>query len=104
MTDISEELREAVARAIATEHYADRFDKPRGDEHVQMNVEANWQTWLIYADSIIRAVAPLIAAQEQERCIKALDDDMGHLIEGQALDGPYALQRAKAAIRASKEG
>lgn len=33
---------EAWARKLAEEHYADRFQKPIDDPHVQMNVDANW--------------------------------------------------------------
>ena len=111
MTEVSEEMVEVVARALWVENGGDETY----DEALHYAEMAEWSTdgkaskraleWInASARAALEAVAPLIAAQERERCIRALDEDMGHLIEGQALDGPYALRRAKAAIRASKEG
>lgn len=33
---------ELACRAVATRHYANRFNKPENDPHVQLNVSANW--------------------------------------------------------------
>lgn len=38
---------ELACRAVAAEHYARRFGKPKNDAHVQINVSANWN---IFAD------------------------------------------------------
>jgi len=49
-------LIEKIARALATEHYAARFDAPADHQHVIMNVNANWRDFEAAAKTALRAM------------------------------------------------
>jgi hypothetical protein len=47
---------EKIARALATEHYAARFDAPADHKHVISNVDANWRDFEAAAKTALRAM------------------------------------------------
>ncbi len=49
-------LIEKIARALATEHYAARFDAPADHKHVVANVDANWRDFEAAAKTALRAM------------------------------------------------
>lgn len=50
------ELIEAMARAEARRHYAERFQKPADDPHVAMNVRSNWNIFAAQCDRSLSAI------------------------------------------------
>lgn len=59
---VGDDLVEKAARALASAHYAGRFNKPEDDEHVVMNVDANWYTFAADVRVVMSALGPSSAA------------------------------------------
>ena len=75
MVEVTDEIREAVGRAMATIHYCERFEQPADSSHVQMNVDGNWHTFLdTETMAALQTFAPLIEAQAIERAAKVAGD------------------------------
>ena len=72
---------ERVARALATKHYADRFDKPAEDDHVQMNVDAGWGIFAEDARLAIEAMREPTFAMRKECSFSVAEIDWPAMID-----------------------